>query len=72
MTDTRDPFLNDLAEAVGGLTYLEIDQFVDAMFERSDTLPYTFNRAIHCNLKKREDIKNGLINESMLSVRGGD
>ena len=54
MTD-KDPFMDDLAEVVSRLTYIEIDQFVDAMFARSETLPYTFNRAIHCNLKKREE-----------------
>ncbi len=58
MTD-KDPFMDDLAEVVSRLTYIEIDQFVDAMFARSETLPYTFNRAIHCNLKKREEsLKN--------------
>ena len=55
----KDPFMDDLAEVVSRLTYIEIDQFVDAMFARSETLPYTFNRAIHCNLKKREEsLKN--------------
>lgn len=58
MTD-KDPFMDDLAEVVSRLTFIEIDQFVDAMFARSETLPYTFNRAIHCNLKKREEsLKN--------------
>jgi|TARA_Y100000114_G_scaffold113224_1_gene107110 hypothetical protein len=55
----KDPFMDDLAEVVSRLTFIEIDQFVDAMFARSETLPYTFNRAIHCNLKKREEsLKN--------------
>jgi len=64
MTD-KDPFMDDLAEVVSRLTYVEIDQFVDAMFARSETLPYTFNRAIHCNLKKREEsLKNEMLNMS--------
>ena len=52
----KDPFMDDLAEVVSRLTFVEIDEFVTAMFAKSETLPYTFNRAIHCNLKKREDI----------------
>ena len=52
----KDPFMVDLAEVVSRLTFVEIDEFVTAMFAKSETLPYTFNRAIHCNLKKREDI----------------
>ena len=64
MTD-KDPFMDDLAEVVSRLTYIEIDQFVDAMFARSETLPYTFNRAIHCNLKKREEsLKDEMLNMS--------
>ena len=64
MTD-KDPFMDDLAEVVSRLTFIEIDQFVDAMFTRSETLPYTFNRAIHCNLKKREEsLKNEMLNMS--------
>ena len=51
----KDPFMDDLADVVSRLTYIEIDQFVDAMFAKSETLPYTFNRAIHCNLKQREE-----------------
>ena len=52
-TTERD--IKDLADGIGRLTYIEIDQLVDAMFAKSETLPYTFNRAIHCNLKKREE-----------------
>lgn len=57
----KDPFFDDLADVVSRLTFEEVDQFVDAMFAKSETLPYTFNRSIHCNLKKREDIKNGML-----------
>jgi len=61
----KDPFMDDLADVVSRLTFLEIDQFVDAMFAKSETLPYTFNRAIHCNLKKREEIaRNEVLNMS--------
>ena len=61
----KDPFMDDLADVVSRLTFIEVDQFVDAMFAKSETLPYTFNRAIHCNLKKREEIaRNEVLNMS--------
>ena len=61
----KDPFMDDLADVVSRLTFIEVDQFVDAMFAKSETLPYTFNRAIHCNLKKREEIaRNEMLNMS--------
>tara|TARA_S200002703_G_scaffold155398_1_gene159509 strand:- start:1056 stop:1250 length:195 start_codon:yes stop_codon:yes gene_type:complete len=52
---------HDLAE----MSFIEIDLLVDALFAKSETLPYTFNRAIHCNLKKREEIaRNEMLNMS--------
>ena len=57
MTD-KDPFTDDIAEAISHLTYVEIDQLVDAMFVKSDTLPYTFMKAMASNLKVREQTEN--------------
>lgn len=62
-------FPQDLAEAVHGMTFTEVDEFVTAMFERSNNLPYIFSKAIYCNLKKREDIENEKSNVFYLSER---
>lgn len=51
----RKALYTSVARDLADMSFLEIDLLVDALFEISDTLPYTFNRAVHCNLKKRED-----------------
>jgi hypothetical protein len=51
----RKALYTSVARDLADMSFLEIDLLVDALFDISDTLPYTFNRAIHCNLKKRED-----------------
>ena len=57
----KDPFTDDIAEAISHLTYDEIDQLVDAMFVKSDTLPYTFMKAMASNLKVREQTENEVL-----------
>jgi len=57
----KDPFMHDIAEAISYLTYTEIDQLVDAMFVKSDTLPYTFMKAMASNLKVRERTENEVL-----------
>ena len=57
----KDPFTDDIAEAISQLTYVEIDQLVDAMFVKSDTLPYTFMKAMASNLKVREQTENEVL-----------
>ena len=60
----KDPFMDDLAEALSYLTFVEIDQLVDAMFAKSDTMPYTFMKAVSSNLKIREEAKNEVLHLS--------
>ena len=53
------------ANIIGEMSFVDLDLLVDALFAKSQTLPYNFNRAIHCNLKKREEIaKNEVLNMS--------
>lgn len=61
----RKALYTSVARDLADMSFLEIDLLVDALFEISDTLPYTFNRAIHCNLKKREDalISTSFVNQ---------
>lgn len=60
MTD-KDPFMDDLAEALSYLTFAEIDQLIDAMFAKSNTMPYTFMKAVSSNLKIREEANHELL-----------
>ena len=54
-----------VANIIGEMSFVDLDLIVDALFEKRQTLPYNFNRAIHCNLKKREEIaKNEVLNMS--------
>tara|TARA_R100001509_G_scaffold111368_1_gene66873 strand:- start:774 stop:977 length:204 start_codon:yes stop_codon:yes gene_type:complete len=57
----KDPFTSDIAEAISYLTYAEIDELVDAMFAKSDTMPYTFMKAMASNLKIRERTENEML-----------
>jgi len=57
----KDPFTDDIAEAISHLTYVEIDQLIVAMFAKSDTLPYTFMKAMASNLKVRERTENEVL-----------
>lgn len=58
----KDPFFDDLADVVSRMTFDELDQFITAMFAKSETLPYTFNIAIQSNLKSRKGCdKNGML-----------
>lgn len=61
----RKELYESVARDLADMSFIEIDLLVDALFAISETLPYTFNRAIHCNLKKREDaLRNELFNMS--------
>jgi len=62
MSDTKKELYQHVADVIASMSFVDIDLMVDALFAKSETLPYTFNRAIHCNLKKREDaLRNDLL-----------
>jgi hypothetical protein len=63
--DHKQELYQQVANIIGEMSFVDIDLLVDALFAKSETLPYTFNRAIHCNLKKREEIaRNEVLNMS--------
>ena len=63
--DHKLELYQQVANIIGDMSFVDVDLLVDALFAKSETLPYTFNRAIHCNLKKREEIaKNEVLNMS--------
>ena len=63
--DHKLELYQQVANIIGEMSFVDVDLMVDALFAKSETLPYTFNRAIHCNLKKREEIaKNEVLNMS--------
>ena len=62
MSDATKELYQHVADVIASMSFVDIDLMVDALFAKSETLPYTFNRAIHCNLKKREDaLRNDLL-----------